>query len=143
MLSTVCAEIRNYFLPHREGDIHGGTYTIEDGNIDADFLLEGQYFRIVGSVLNDGVYQYPAEDLVDETFEGSVWAMSVPPSFIDLVDEIDDWCSKNEDALASPYTSESFGGYSYTKGAKSNGGGYSWVDHFSTRLNAYRRISVL
>lgn len=143
MLNTICAEIRNYFLAHREKDIHSGTYTIRNGSIDLDFLLGGQYFRIVGSALNDGVYQYPTTELQDETFEGAVWAMSVPRSFIELATEIEDWVSANASVLSSPYTSESFGGYSYSKASGRNGGGYTWKDQFSTRLNAYRRISIL
>ncbi len=143
MLTEVCAEIRNFFLTHREEDIHSGTYKIENGTLTLDFLLDGQYFRIVGSALNDGVYQYPATDLQDEEFEGAVWAMSVPRSFLTLVDEIESWCSNNADALAGPYTSESFAGYSYTKASGKNGGGYTWKDQFATRLNAYRRISAV
>ena len=72
MLNTICAEIRNYFLAHKEKDIHAGKYTITNGSINLSFLLDGQYFRIVGSALNDGVYQYPASCLKDEQFEGSV-----------------------------------------------------------------------
>ena len=145
MLTEICAEIRNYFLAHREQDIHAGEYSIENGSMESlDFLRNGQYFRIVGSALNDGVHQYPAYDLQDESFKGSVWAMSVPPSFVSLVNEIEDWVTEHSAALSSPYTSESFGGYSYSKAAGKNGtGAYSWQDQFATRLNAYRRISVL
>lgn len=144
MLTEVCAEIRNYFLTHRENDIHSGTFTISGGSLELDYLLDGQYFRIVGSVLNDGVHQYPATDLRDETFEGSVWAMSVPRSVVELAEEIEGWIASNNKALSSPYTSESFAGYSYSKASGRNGSaGYSWQDQFATRLNAYRRLSVL
>ena len=142
MLTTICAEIRNYFLAHREQDIHSGTYTITSGALSVDFLREGQYFRIVGSALNDGVYQYPAL-LQDETFDGAIWAMSVPPSFVALAAEIEDWVSANNSVLSRPYASESFGGYSYSKATSRTGAGYTWQDQFATRLNAFRRISVL
>ena len=144
MITEVCAEIRNYFLAHREQDIHAGTYTIENGSIDLDDLLvDGQYFRIVGSALNDGVYQHPVNVLKDETFKGSIWAMSVPQAFVDLCGEIADWVSANGSIIASPYTSESFGGYSYSKASGANGAALTWKDQFAARLNAYRRISVL
>ena len=143
MLTEICAEIRNYFLTNREKDIHPGTFTISGGSLDLDYLLEGQYFRIVGSVLNDGVHQYPATDLMDETFTGSVWAMSVPRSVVELAEEISGWVEANNKALSSPYTSESFAGYSYSKAASKSGNGYTWQDQFATRLNAYRRLSVL
>ena len=144
MLTELCAELRNYFLRDREADIHYGQYTISGGSIDLPFLLNGQYFRIVGSLLNDGVYQYPADGLADEVFTGAVWAMAVPPAVIALAAEIDGWNKANADALASPYQSESFGGYTYSKGNSSSGtGGYDWKDQFSNRLNKYRRLSVL
>ena len=143
MLTELCAECRNYFLAHREEDIHNGQFEIIGGSVDVDFLRTGQYYRIVGSALNDGVHQYGTDVLADETFKGSVWAMSVPRSFVELAAEIEDWVSTNASVLASPYTSESFAGYSYSKGTGKNGGSITWIDQFSTRLNAYRRISVL
>lgn len=143
MLTELCAELKNYFLRDREADIHYGQYTISGGSIDLPFLLDGQYFRIVGSVLNDGVYQYPVSELADETFSGAIWAMSVPPTVIALAAEIDGWNKANADVLASPYQSESFAGYSYSKGTSANGGAWTWKDQFRNKLNAYRKISVL
>lgn len=145
MLTELCAELKNYFLRDREADIHYGEYTISGGSIDLPFLLNGQYFRIVGSVLNDGVYQYPADGLADEVFTGAVWAMAVPPSVVALAADIEAWNTANAEALASPYTSESFGGYSYTKasGNSASGGAYSWKDQFAGRLAKWRRLSVL
>lgn len=144
MLTELCAELRNYFLRNRESDIHAGTYTIADGSIGSlDFLQNGQYFRIVGSVFNDGVHQYPATDLTDESFDGSVWAMSIPKDVIDLADEIDQWNVDNAEVINSPFSSESFGGYSYSKASSTSGAAYSWSDHFGSRMSRYRRISVL
>ena len=138
MLEKMCAECRNYFIK----DIHFGTFTIESGAIEPlDFLQEGQYFRIVGSVLNDGVYQYPSSDLVDETFDGAVWAMSVPPSFIALSAEIKDW--QDKDGKPSAYTSESFANYSYTKATNAKGQVVTWKEVFASQLNTYRRMSIL
>lgn len=143
MLTELCAEVRNYFLAHREEDIHTGMFEVSNGTVNVDFLKDGQYYRIVGSALNDGVHQYGADILADETFKGSVWAMSVPKAFVDLSEEIRDWVSANASALASPYTSESFAGYSYTKATGASGGTITWREQFARRLNPYRRISVL
>ncbi len=146
MLTELCAELKNYFLRDRDADIHYGEYTISGGSIDLPFLLDGQYFRIVGSVLNDGVYQYPVSDLAEEEFAGAVWAMAVPPAVIALSADIEAWNEKNAEALASPYTSESFGGYSYTKASGNSAGGsggYTWKDQFASRLAKWRRLSVL
>lgn len=149
MLTELCAEIRNYFLRDYREDIHAGTFTVSGGNIETlSFLQEGQYFRIVGSVFNDGVWKYREGGLKDETFSGAVWAMAVPPSVIALSQEIDDWVEANKDLLNTPYQSESFGGYSYSKasgGANADGSAvaYGWQSQFANKLNPYRRISVL
>ena len=141
MLTEICAELRNYFeVPNGR---HFGKFEISGGSIaPLDFLQEGQYFRIVGSVFNDGVYQYPATSLTDEVFEGAVWAMALPPSLIALTAEIEDWNKKYGELVNSPYASESFGGYQYSKafGAESSGGVVKWETVFRKQLNRYRKI---
>ena len=138
MLTELLAEIRNYFeVPNGR---HFGTFTISGGSIaPLDFLQEGQYFRIVGSVFNDGVYQYPATSLTDEVFEGAVWAMAVPPTLIALAAEIKEY-NESDAGKPSPYTSESFGGYSYTKATDANGAPIGWQKAFASRLNKYRKL---
>ena len=149
MLSKLCAELKNYFLAHRDADIYLGTFTIAGGSVDLPFLQTGQHFRIVGSVFNDGVYQYPAEGLTDETFDGAVWAMSVPADVLALADKISQWMTDNAAAINSPYQAESFGGYSYSKGSRYSGDGESsgssaeWQAHFAAELAPYRRIRIL
>lgn len=146
MLTELCAEIRNYFLRNGEEDIHAGTFEIVNGEMQSlPFLQDGQYYRIVGSVFNNGVWQYPYSVLTDEVFTGAVWAMAVPPSVIALADEIDNWLSTYGETLNSPYSSESFAGYSYSKAASANGNGsgVTWQGQFEKRLNKYRRLSVL
>lgn len=139
MLEQVLMHLNNWFLV--PGGIHEGTYTIEDGGIALPFLANGQYFRICGSVFNDGLHQYPASDLKAETFEGAVWALAVPQAVIDLVSEIEAWQKKNGDASVSPYQSESFGGYSYSKATDSaSGGAVTWQTAFRSRLNAWRKL---
>ena len=113
MLEQVLMNIRNWFTV--DGGSHSGTFTIKDGCITLPFLADGQYFSIGGSVFNDGLHQYPATDLVDEEFSGAIWALAIPPAVVDLADEIGAWQEKNGEASASPYQSESFGGYSYSK----------------------------
>ena len=139
MLEQVLMHLKNWFLV--PGGIHEGTYTIEDGGITLPFLANGQYFRICGSVFNDGLHQYPASDLKAETFEGTVWALAVPQAVIDLASEIEAWETKNGDASVSPYQSESFGGYSYSKATDSaSGGAVTWQTAFRSRLNAWRKL---
>lgn len=138
VLSEICAEIRNYFCS--ESDKHIGEFVISGGTIaPLDFLQEGQYFRVVGSVFNDGVWQYPADGMTDEQFKGAVWAMRVPPSLVALAGEIEEY--ENSDAAKpSAYISESFGGYTYTKATDANGASASWKTVFASRLNKWRKI---
>ena len=140
MLTELCAELRNYFVVK----IHEGTFTINGGKIaPLDFLQENQYFRIVGSVFNDGVYKNTADlELTNEVFCGAVWSMAVPPSVVDLAAEIKNY-NESDEAKPSAYTSESFGGYSYSKATDENGAPMGWKKVFASRLKPYRRISVL
>ena len=138
MLTEICAELRNWFVV--PNGVHIQTYTISGGSIaPLDFLQEGQYFRIIGSVFNDGVHQYPAYDLTDEVFHGAVWAMAVPPTLIALTAEIEEY-NKSDAGKASPYISENFGGYGYTKATGSNGKVLTWKSVFADALNRYRKL---
>ena len=128
--------LNNWFLV--PDGVHAGEFTVQGGQLTLPFLQTGQYFRVVGSVFNDGLHQYPVADLTDETFTGSVWALAVPKAVIELAEEIDAWQTKNGDP--GPFTSESFGGYSYSKATNASGMAVGWQDVFKSRLNDWRRI---
>lgn len=154
-ITEVCAYCRNYFAPKSKRESgeykHTGTFTVSNQSISPlDFLKEGQYFRIVGSDLNEGVYCNTAEDLTrlqDETFTGEIWEMAVPRAFLAMCEDIAAWRTANEavdSSNMSPFTSESFGGYSYTKSGSNtaSGSNATWQGQFSTRLNAWKRIYI-
>lgn len=152
MLTEIFAWLRNWF-PRSQ---LLGTFVIEGGNLRLTYddgaafsnvpLVNGQYFRIINSNLNDGVYKYPETHLADETFDGAVWTMGVPPAVIAIIKDIKDWQDKYggvDSTAMSPYTSESFGGYSYTKangGDADNSAGASWQSVFGKRLSHWRKI---
>lgn len=146
MLSKICQELKNWF-DRGQPRIHGA-FEISGGKItDTDFtsvIKPNQYFRIIGSVFNDGVYQYKDDlQLTDELFVGSVWLMAVPKDVIDLASEISAWITKYGDSVNSPYQSESFGDYSYTKSSGGSGSGSSnptWQSVFANQLNRWRKI---
>lgn len=141
MLDRICAHIHNYFTDEEE--IRTGEWTIADGAIALEFLMEGQYFRIVGSVFNDGVFKYGTDALTDETFTGEIWPMKVPRAVVELAAEIETWAEKYGAIMASPLTSESvIGVYSYTKASGSGGGmdADAWKDAFKSRLNPWRKL---
>ena len=146
MLTELCKEINNWF----EYAKFFGNFEIENNVITGDYSLqENQYFRIVGSVFNDGVYKYDDElELADETFKGAIWAMAVPSDVIALAADIKDWTDKYQtvdSAAMSPFNSESFGGYSYSKSSGSSASGKvdlsgTWQGAFADRLNHWRKI---
>ena len=152
ILTEICQELKNWF--DRYEDKFAGDFAIEDGVISGDFELKpGQYYRIIGSTFNDGVHKYDddveGDSLVDEEFTGVIWAMAVPPSVIALADDIEQWIALYggvDSVNMSPYNSESFGGYSYSKsgggsGTGSTGGnGGTWQAAFASRLNKWRKI---
>lgn len=132
MIDAICASLRNYFVV----EIVDGEYTVTDREITLPFLAAGQFFRVVGSVFCDGVYRYGDALPADETFDGAIWAMAIPPTLEELAAEIEEWKQKNAGVINSPYQSESFGGYSYTKGSDSA----SWQGVFAKRLNRWRKL---
>ena len=139
MLEQILQHLRNWFLI--PGGIHEGTYTTEGGGIDLPFLQDGQYFRICGSVFNDGLHCYPCSDLKAETFKGTVWALAVPAAVVSLSEEINAWQEKNGEASVGPYQSESFGGYTYTRATdEHSGGAVTWENAFRKRLNQWRKL---
>lgn len=147
-LDDYCANLKNYFIIDFDKDIHIGEYTIENTTITLDFLSDNQYFRIVGSKFNDGVYKYDNKlKLIDETFKGGIWAMSVPPDFLSAVQDANTYLTAHPNATS--LQSESFGGYSYTRAnSRSNGsyslGGFSYLPTtIADRLNRYRRMRVI
>lgn len=130
-VGEMCASLRNYFAL----DPISGEFTIKDSDITVPGLVRGQYFRIDGSVFNDGVHRYGEITMNgDETFTGTITPMAVPPAFEAVAAEIEEWKQKNAEVINSPYQSESFGGYSYTKGTA------SWQGVFAKRLNRWRKI---
>lgn len=152
MLTQLCQELRNWFDRGQQKYIgrividDAGNITCNNGNTQQVPVQTGQYFRVVGSVFNDGVHQ-EGDSLTEETFDGAIWLMAVPQTVIDLAEDISAWQDKygGVDSVAmSPYSSESFGGYSYSKtgGGSSTYGnvGGTWQAVFSDRLNSWRKI---
>lgn len=142
ILTEICDYLNNYFWEKKIS----GNFTISDGAIESIGLKNGQYFRIIGSTFNDGVHIYPATDLKDEEFEGSIWAMAVPATVIAIASDIKDWQTlygSADSSAMSPFNSESFAGYSYSKSGSGNansGSNTTWQDVFGGRLNKYRKL---
>lgn len=149
MLYELCLYLNNWFnygQPKYLGRfvIENGVISLVDGEMS---ILPNQYYRIVGSTFNDGVYKHSSEQLIDESFEGGVWLMAVPPDVVSLASEIAMWQQKYggvDSNNMSPFNSESFAGYSYSK----SGGGSSssassvptWQGVYADRLRRYKKL---
>lgn len=72
--------------------------------------------------------------------------MAVPSTVIAIASDINEWQTLYggaDSSAMSPFNSESFGGYSYSKSGSGNansGSNASWQDVFGGRLNKYRRL---
>lgn len=138
MLEQVLRSLNNWF----EHDRLRGEFTVEGGSIELPdgFLAANQYYRIAGSVFNDGLHRHPDEPLADERFTGTVYALAVPAEVEQLAEDVAAWCGKHRADAENPLQSESFGGYTYTKASGANGGTLGWRDVFRGQLNAWRKL---
>lgn len=143
----VCQYLKNWF--DRNQPKYYGNVSIINGALAETYGLKvGQYFRIVDSTLNEGVYKYPLTTLTDETFNGAIWGMALPSAFVALLDEIETWKTKyaSADSVAmSPFTSENVPGvYSYSKSSGGNDTttdkSGTWQGAFGARLAPYRKM---
>lgn len=148
MLAAVLGKLHNWFDRDADGrflHVESGELSVEGGSLVGaeNWLQDGQFFRILGSVFNDGLHQHPALDLRDEVFEGCAYALAVPTEVVDLAQRIGEWEAKNGDTSRGPYQSESFGGYSYS--LRDGGGGSSpasggWERAFAPELRRWRKL---
>ena len=140
MLAEICAYLRNWFCD--PGDRHIGTFEISDGELTpSDFLQDGQYFRVIGSIFNDGVYSFPSAELHDETFDGAVWAMRIPRQLIELDNEITQYVHNLQSKISEEgwdmFSSQSFKGYS---GTVRDFVEMSWKKKYGPQLAQWRKL---
>lgn len=137
MLETLLATLHNWFeIP---GAARCGEYEVVSGVLDLDFVAPGQFYRIEGSIFNDGLHQHPAAGMMDETFRGTIVPLAVPGAVVMLAEKIAKWCAENPE---TDKVSESFGGYSYSRsGANSGEGVYSgWRAAFAGDIRRWKKV---
>lgn len=138
MLEELLRALRNWFVR----DKATGRIRVEGGALvppEGLSLADGQYIRVTGSVFNDGLHAWPYNGLTDEEFVGTVWALAIPQAVVDLAAEIEAWQTEHAGELDSPYASESFGGYSYTR-VGGDGSPITWRQQFKARLDPWRKL---
>lgn len=118
--------------------IVAGNFSISGNTVAPITIAENQWFRISGSLYNDGVYQYSDDlELTDEDFNGEIWLLAIPKSLISIFEEIQAWQSEN--GKPSAFQSESFGGYSYSR-ASVDGKPITWQTAFADRLKRWKKV---
>ena len=147
ILEQVLVHTHNWFV---YDTIDVGYCEILNGSLPASVSIpSGAWYRIQGSLFNDGLHQHPDTELTDETFNGTVTVCAIPKALLDVVEEIEDWLEHYAIAMSkaqeSPYQSESFDGYSYSiRGdltpQNGSGGLTGWQAAFASRLNAWRKM---
>lgn len=147
MTGLLMAHCRNYFNRERiDGTIvidENGFLIPPDGTeID---LAGAQYVAISGSAAYDGVWRYMdgciyeddhTPEFGPDTFDGTVWALHPPRSFLQLCEDVASWQEKHP---VSPMQSESFGAYSYTV-ATGQTGAITWQEAFARQLTPFWRM---
>lgn len=153
MLDEIMRDINNHFARDRATDelfgYESNKYEIIDDTIAVwNKYVVGQFIAIVGSVLNDGVYEITdcyngiivvsPLPVADEIFEGTIFSLRVPREFLELAKEIDAF-SQSRDGQASNIISASFGIQSQSFGTDANGVRAGWQTVFRQKLHKYRR----
>lgn len=141
-MEDILSYINNYFAVTKEE----GTFKIEDNSIKIKGnYLQGQFIKLEGSVLNDGIHK--VENLGGETitltganneeFEGVIYSLAIPKDLINIAIKFEELKEKSPNGI---YDSESFGEYSYTLAKNSKGEIYRTLDGFKNELKKYRKM---
>lgn len=145
-LTDLCRKTRNWFDKKR----HFGIFDLDS---ELDFACEGQFYRLIGDVTADGQCLYVdyvctytdgnfkvyGAETAHGILNGAIWEMSVPTDFLELYEKMTAWEEKNADILNSPFQSESFGGYSYSRASGKNGSLTVW-DNFADEIARYQKL---
>lgn len=136
-IGTVMRACRNYF----EREYLDGEFSIVEGSLSP--VLDAPYVYISGSKTHDGVWKLTngildgEESDAPEAFNGRVWGLYPPTDFLSIVEEAAEYDAK---APVSGLVSESFAGYSYTRGKTASGMPATWQDVFAARMIPYRKM---
>lgn len=137
-VETVMRYINNFF----EVCEYHGEFAIEDHKLQLpDEMPTGTFIAVKGSLFNDGVHRLELTHRfnTDETFNGVVYVLHPPESFLAICSEIAEYDEKNP---TGSFVSESFGGYSYSRGSGSaeTGTASTWQQAYTVALRPYRRM---
>ena len=139
-INDVLFEINNYFDVSHEEQEYEITTTKIIGTLEEDYVA-GQYVRILGSLLNDGVYKITTVDTGELTLDATLiaentgreiclYGLAIPPALSTLITEI------TTNGTNEGIQSESVSRYSVSFGD----GGKAWTNLYKKALNNYRKM---
>lgn len=135
MLETLLDTMHNWFeIP---GAQRSGEFKVVSGVLNLDFVAHGQYYRVTGSVFNDGLHRYPEKLKDDEAFDGVIAPLAVPVAVVELADRIKAWRESNPE---TDKISESFGGYSYSRGENDSSASGGWRTAFAGEIRRWKKV---
>lgn len=136
-LTNLCDYANNYF----EKAYESGDFVISSNSIHvANEYKEGQYVRVMDSLLNDGVYKVHSfaggvivleGTLIDESFNGYIVSMCIPKEFVDLVAPMNAY----DNQVNKGVSSESIPNYSVSYDSNSNS-----YKHFAAQIDRYHKF---
>lgn len=132
-LMEILIYLRDFF-PKEKWHFDG--HPITGGKIQLPDMWDGEYYLIEGSHRNDGIHVYGDADLLPENFSGVCTRLDIPREVLEKWKKINEHQIKHQEQIYSPYQSESFGGYSYSKTA----GGCGWKSVFAEELKPWRKL---
>lgn len=145
MIASIMNYINNYFsrTVERVTAVIDGTAKTITGSFGETYLA-GQYIRLSGTILNDGVYKIASvagtvitveEDLLDESpAEGYyLWGLAPPKAFLEVVDDIKTYITAN--GTSTGLKSETQGKRSVTYASDS-----TWQGVYANALGSWRKV---
>lgn len=147
----LCVLTHNFFDCYDEpfvgGFIIGTDYIWNTFNFEEDVvanqtnILDGlaphQYYKIEGSIFNDGVHE-AVESLTPEKFYGKVQPMRVPKVFVELAKKITAYDEKLPSG--GVYVSQSFNGWSGTMATGTDGLPADGCTRYRREINQWRKL---
>lgn len=144
-MEFIMQEINNYFYK----TVEKNEFSINDSKIK----VKGNYFpdqfvKIENSIMNDGIYKVlnfedgfvEINGGINEKFEGCIYGLAIPKSFLELIEEIEEYQKLNPTSKSNVISESYLNGYSYTMTTNSNGQISGWQDVFKSKLDTYRRV---
>ena len=130
----------NQYIIISKAELVTGLYQITDkkqllgnNNITINTILNIKYFYTLD-------IPYDTIDIMDEEFEGIIYGLRIPPTFINIAIQINDYINSSVGKIG-PYTSETvISTHTWSKATNKDGLPVGWQDLFEDKLIVFRHV---